>query len=84
MSAPTVSDRIKSILQHQYGVEKSAIEPQHRLLSDLGLDSLDQIEFVMDIEDEFGLEVSDEAAQGLGTFQAVVDFVQAEVAKQGA
>ena len=83
MSAPTVEDRIKSILQHQYGIEKSAIEPHHKLLSDLGLDSLDQIELLIDIEDEFSIEISDESAQGLGTVQSVVDFVRAQIKKQG-
>lgn len=56
-------NRISRVIAEQLGVELSMVQPETRLVADLGSDSLDDIEIVMAMEDEFGLEISDDDAE---------------------
>jgi len=68
-----VFDKIKSIIVEQLGVEESQVGLDTHLMKDLEADSLDAVEIIMAIEDEFDLEVPDEAAE---KFQSVGDIVK--------
>jgi len=68
-----VFDKIKSIIVEQLGVEESQVTLDTYLMKDLEADSLDAVEIIMAIEDEFDLEVPDEAAE---KFQSVGDIVK--------
>ncbi len=68
-----VFDKIKSIIVEQLGVEESQVGLETHLMKDLEADSLDAVEIIMAIEDEFDLEVPDEAAE---KFQSVGDIVK--------
>jgi len=68
-----VFDKIKSIIVEQLGVEEAQVALETHLMKDLEADSLDAVEIIMAIEDEFDLEVPDEAAE---KFQSVGDIVK--------
>lgn len=68
-----VFDKIKGIIVEQLGVEESQVGLETHLMKDLEADSLDAVEIIMAIEDEFDLEVPDEAAE---KFQSVGDIVK--------
>ncbi|MBK5261380.1 MAG: acyl carrier protein [Peptostreptococcaceae bacterium] len=68
-----VFDKIRSIIVEQLGVEESQVALDTHLMKDLEADSLDAVEIIMAIEDEFDLEVPDEAAE---KFQSVGDIVK--------
>ncbi|MBK5246102.1 MAG: acyl carrier protein [Peptostreptococcaceae bacterium] len=68
-----VFDKIKSIIVEQLGVEEAQVKLDTHLMKDLEADSLDAVEIIMAIEDEFDLEVPDEAAE---KFQSVGDIVK--------
>lgn len=85
---PTVTlrtnhERVIQILTEQLGLEPGTVTPEKRLQEDLDCDSLDEVELVMAIEDEFGLEIPDEDIQGLmPTVQHVLDYVDKKLAAQ--
>ena len=68
-----VFDKIKAIIVEQLGVEEAQVAMETHLMKDLEADSLDAVEIIMAIEDEFDLEVPDEAAE---KFQSVGDIVK--------
>lgn len=67
--------RVTKIIAEQFGVEESVVTPEKNIVSDLGADSLDTIELVMALEDEFGLEIADEEADKVVTVQEAIDLV---------
>ncbi|MFA7367649.1 MAG: acyl carrier protein [Bacilli bacterium] len=69
-------DKIKAIIASELGVEESKIVMEARLSEDLGADSLDAVELIMAIEDEFGIEVNDEAAQKIHQVKDIVEYVE--------
>ncbi|HEY9735324.1 MAG TPA: acyl carrier protein, partial [Trichocoleus sp.] len=56
------------------------VKPEASFANDLGADSLDTVELVMALEEEFDIEIPDEAAEGIGTVQAAVDFIKEKTA----
>ena len=68
-------ERIKKIISDNLGVDESKIIPEARLAEDLGADSLDTVELVMKLEEEFSIEISDSDAEKISTFQDAVDFI---------
>ena len=68
-------DKIKSIIIDKLGVEESKITMEADFISDLGADSLDQVELIMQLEEEFNIEISDEEAESLTTGGKVYDFL---------
>jgi len=70
--------RIKSILKHQLGVREEYVWPESSLNNDLGADSLDRIEIVMEIEEEFGVEISDETWDDVETVEDALDVIETQ------
>ena len=70
-----VFEKIKSIIAEQLEVEENSITPETNLMKDLEADSLDAVEIIMAIEDEFGIEIPDEQAEEFQVVQAIVDYV---------
>jgi len=68
-------DKIKSIIVEQLGVAESEVTPNAHFIDDLGADSLDTVELVMALEEEFGIEISDEDAEKIQTVQDVMNFI---------
>ena len=73
-----VFDTIKEILADQLELDPEEITLESDFVQDLGADSLDLVDLVMSIEDEFGVEVPDEAIEGLTTVGDAVKFIQAK------
>ena len=69
-----IEARVKKIIAEQLGVEESQVTNEKSFVADLGADSLDTVELVMALEDEFGLEIPDEDAEKITTVQAAIDY----------
>ncbi|MDH5716223.1 MAG: acyl carrier protein [Spirochaetia bacterium] len=68
-------DKIKKIIAEQLGVDESEITPESHFIDDLGADSLDTVELVMALEEEFGIEVPDEDAEKIQTVGDVAKYI---------
>lgn len=71
-----VLEKVKEILADQLGVDEDSIELDSLLVEDLGADSLDGIDIVMSVEDEFGIEVPDEVIESMSTVEDIVKFIE--------
>ena len=72
----SVEDRVKKIVSDQLGKSVEEIQSDSSFVDDLGADSLDTVELVMALEEEFGTEIADEDAEKLTTVQKTVDFIK--------
>lgn len=72
----TVFERVRKIVVEQLSVDEKEVTPQASFQSDLGADSLDTVELVMALEEEFGTEISDEDAEKIATVQDAVNFIE--------
>jgi acyl carrier protein len=72
-------NKVKRVIREQFGVREEEIVPTASLIDDLGADSLDLVELVMALEEEFEFEMTDEEAEKLVTVQDIVDFVDNRV-----
>ena len=75
-----LADRIRAIVSEQFGVNMAEVTPDASILDDLGADSLDVVELVMTLEDEFDIEVPDKAAESIRTISDVERYVAEHVA----
>lgn len=75
MSDQTIESRIIDVIADQLGVTPADVTPASKFIEDLGADSLDGVELVMAIEEEFDIEINDEIGHGFKTLQDVVDHV---------
>ena len=73
----SVEEKVKHIIVEQLGVDAEEVKTEASFVDDLGADSLDVVELVMALEEEFGLEISDEDAEKLASVQQAVDYIQA-------
>jgi len=73
--AVSAYDRIKKIIVEQLGVDESEVVPTASFVEDLNADSLDLVELIMSLEEEFGLEISDEDAEKIVTVQDAIDYI---------
>lgn len=80
MSQDDILQKVRKIVSEQLSVEETEVAPESSFANDLGADSLDTVELVMALEEEFDIEIPDEAAEGIGTVQAAVDYIKQKVA----
>ncbi len=71
-----LEDRIKEIIVEQLGVSAEEVVPEASFIDDLGADSLDIVELVMALEEEWGLEIPDDDAEKIQTIQDAINYVQ--------
>lgn len=74
-----IFERVKKIVVEQLEVDPEAVTPQAKFTDDLNADSLDTVELVMALEEEFDVEIPDEAAEQIATVQAAVDYISNKV-----
>ena len=72
--------KVQAIVSEQLGVDVSEVKPEASFANDLGADSLDTVELVMALEEEFDIEIPDEAAEKITTVQEAVDYINSKVA----
>ncbi len=75
MSQEETLTKVKEIVAEQLEKEEEEVNAESNFVSDLGADSLDTVELVMALEEEFGIEIPDEAAEKITTVQAAVDYI---------
>ena len=76
MSDNSTAERINKIIVEQLGVNEDQIKPEAKFIEDLGADSLDTVELVMALEEEFGTEIPDEEAEKLQSVGDVIKFIE--------
>lgn len=72
----SINDRVTKIVVEQLGVEPDQVTVAANFVDDLGADSLDNVELVMALEEEFGCEIPDEAAEGIKTVEQAIKYIQ--------
>jgi acyl carrier protein len=72
----SVEEKVKHIIVEQLGVDADEVKAEASFVDDLGADSLDVVELVMALEEEFGLEISDEDAEKLRTVQQAIEYIE--------
>ncbi len=72
----TVSERLKKIIVDQLGVDESEVVPSASFVEDLNADSLDLVELIMSLEEEFKIQISDEDAEKITTVQEADDYIE--------
>jgi acyl carrier protein len=71
-----VADRVKKIIVDQLGVEEETVTPEASFVDDLGADSLDTVELVMALEEEFGIEIPDEDAEKITRVKEATGYIE--------
>ena len=77
-----VAERVKKIVVEHLGVDEAKVTPEASFIDDLGADSLDTVELVMEFEDEFEMSIPDEEAEKIQTVGQAIDYIKSVAAKQ--
>ena len=72
----SIEDKVKSIIVEQLGISEDEVKPEASFIDDLGADSLDIVELVMAMEEQFDVEIPDEDAENIRTVQDAMNYVQ--------
>ena len=81
MSVENVQERVKNIIVEQLGVEADQVKPEAQFVNDLGADSLDTVELIMALEEEFDVEIPDEKAEKIKTVGEAVSYIEQNAKK---
>jgi len=76
-----IAERVKKIIVDKLGVEESQVTPEASFTNDLGADSLDTVELIMEFEKEFGISIPDEQAETIGTVGQAIEYLEKTVSK---
>lgn len=68
-------ERVIKLVSEQLGLSESEVKPEHAFIEDLNADSLDTVELVMALEEEFDIEITDEESEKIKTVQSVIDYI---------
>ena len=71
----STEEKVKKIVMEHLGIEENKISLDSKFIDDLGADSLDTVELVMAFEEQFGIEIPDDAAETIMTIQNAIDFI---------
>ena len=77
----SIEERVKQIIVEQLGVNESEVQPNAKFIDDLGADSLDLVELVMALEEEYNMEISDEDAEKIQTVGDAIEYIKAHAPK---
>jgi acyl carrier protein len=80
----SIEERVRKIIVDQLGVNESELDNKASFVDDLGADSLDTVELVMALEEEFETEIPDEQAEKITTVQQAIDYIKSNAAKESA
>jgi acyl carrier protein len=80
----TIEERVKNIVVEQLGVKDEEVTFDQSFVDDLGADSLDTVELVMALEEEFEMEIPDEKAEQIATIQDAIDYIKANMEEESA
>lgn len=72
----TIAEKVKKMIVEQLGVNESEVTPEAKFIDDLGADSLDIVELVMALEDEYGIEIPDEDAEKIETVGDAIRYIE--------
>ncbi|MFQ5680630.1 MAG: acyl carrier protein [Candidatus Omnitrophota bacterium] len=76
-------EKVKSIIAEQLGVKPEEVTPQASFVDDLGADSLDTVELIMALEEEFGIDIPDEDAEKMATVADAMKYIEGKSVKAG-
>ena len=76
-----IEQRVKEIIVEQLGVSESEVKPEAKFVDDLGADSLDLVELVMALEEEYNMEISDEDAEKILTVGDAIEYIKSHASK---
>jgi acyl carrier protein len=76
-----IAERVKKIIVDKLGVEESQVTPEASFTNDLGADSLDTVELIMEFEKEFNISIPDEQAETIGTVGQAIEYLEKTVTK---
>jgi len=76
-----IAERVKKIIVDKLGVEESQVTPEASFTNDLGADSLDTVELIMEFEKEFNISIPDEQAETIGTVGQAIEYLEKTIAK---
>ena len=76
MATVAPDEKVKKIIVEQLGVEAEEVTPEAKFIEDLGADSLDTVELIMALEEEFGVEIPDEDAEKIVTVKDAIEYIK--------